>query len=236
MLVEKIIKIEGEEVYLAGGIYDDITTIISEIEKQNLCNCHLFFLGNLNIKSTADLDDKFLPLYHILKKYNICSYIIRGSNDEPSIWNNKFECELRDHSLMRFVDERTRLYINDNKGLIVPAVSDDDKPKLPSDIKDFGENRKNVDFVFGHGGPVLADFFKQDLELSEKYLKYGLFKDNFKANQDEYKKILHRYRPKRWYCSHYLIDKQTKFVWDNWSDDGIISLKMLAPCSLLRIA
>jgi hypothetical protein len=67
-------------------------------------------------------------------------------------------------------------------------------------------------------------------------LKDGFLVQDLDNEQKQLRGILRRYRPKRWYCGHYHFEKDTKFVWDNWSDDGVIHLKIVPKQKIMRIA
>lgn len=213
-------KIDDGKVYLIGDILGDNNVIIQKLEEIDLEGSNLIFLGNA-------LSNNEEILLDYLNSKNIDVYFIRGNQvDNISKLNN-----------FHYISEPCEIDIFGNKGLIIPnLIGHDDEPVMPWDFIDYGENRKKVDFVIGHGGPVLADFFKTGKEYHQEYLKYGMFTDERKHEQDVYRKILCRYRPRRWYCAHYQMSHQSKFVWDNWSDDGIISLRILDKCEISRIA
>lgn len=207
-------------VYLIGDILDDTKNVISKLNEIELEGSTLIFLGNSLVENSEEL------INYLVEK-NIVSYFIRGNCPDAFTKKNNFH----------YITEPCEIDIFGNKGLIIPnLIGHDDEPVLPWDYTDYGENRKRVDFVIGHGGPVLADFFKTDKKYHQDYLKHGMFTDERKHEQNVYRKILQRYRPRRWYCGHYQMSRQTKFVWDNWSDDGVINLRILDKGEISRIA
>lgn len=149
------------------------------------------------------------------------------------------------------IDSNTRITINGNVGIIISGAvtinradltegvnywPEHDKIDLPSDYIDFGEGLKNIDFVIGHTGPVHSDIFKEQQTGCERYLKDGFLVQDLDNEQKLLRGVLRRYRPKRWYCGHYHFEKDTKFVWDNWTDDGVIHLKIVPKQKIMRIA
>ena len=207
-------------VYLIGDILDDTKNVISKLNEIDLEGSNLIFLGNALVENSKELCD-------YLSGKNINAYFIRGNQTDNFLKNENFY----------YISEPCEIDIFGNKGLIIPnLIGHDDEPTVPWDFIDYGENRKKVDFIIGHGGPVLADFFKTDKQYHQDYLKLGMFTDERKHEQDVYRKILQRYRPRRWYCGHYQMSRQTKFVWDNWSDDGVINLRILDKGEISRIA
>lgn len=207
-------------VYLIGDILDDTKNVISKLDEIELEGSTLIFLGNSLVENSEEL-------YDYLSKKNIDVYFIRGNQTDNFLKKENFY----------YISEPCELDIFGNKGLIIPnLIGHDNEPIMPWDFIDYGENRKKVDFIIGHGGPMLADFFKTDKQYHRDYLKLGMFTDERKHEQDVYRKILQRYRPRRWYCGHYQMSRQTKFVWDNWSDDGVINLRILDKGEISRIA
>lgn len=205
---------------LSGDILDDTKVVISKLNEIDLEGSNLIFLGNALVENSEELND-------YLSGKNINVYFIRGNQTDNFIKKENFY----------YISEPCEIDIFGNKGLIIPnLIGHDDEPIVPWDFIDYGENRKKVDFIIGHGGPVLADFFKTDKQYHQDYLKLGMFTDERKYEQDVYRKILQRYRPRRWYCGHYQMSRQTKFVWDNWSDDGVINLRVLDKGEISRIA
>lgn len=247
-MLPKQLHIENTPVYLVGDIHTDYRNFKVELEESNLHNCILFFLGDMNFRDYETSINQFKKLDAELYERNIQSYIIRGNHDNPYLWNDK--SFWNNFKSFKPVNCDTRLNINGNIGIIIDGAvtlnrelldegvnywPEYDKPGIPWDFVDYGENLKRVDFVLGHGGPVLDDFFKQKTGC-EKFLKDGLLCEDLKREQKIYRQILQRYRPKRWYCGHYHMSKDTKFVWDNWSDDGVIHLKIVDKHKILRIA
>lgn len=205
---------------LSGDILDDTKAVISKLNEIDLEGSNLIFLGNALVENSEELSD-------YLSEKDINVYFIRGSQPDNFEKRENFY----------YISEPCEIDIFGNKGLIIPnLIGHDDVPVVPWDFIDYGENRKKVDFIIGHGGPVLADFFKTDKKYHQDYLKHGMFTDERKYEQNLYRKILQRYRPRRWYCGHYHMSRQTKFVWDNWSDDGVINLRILDKGEISRIA
>lgn len=199
---------------------DDTKAVISKLNEIDLEGSNLIFLGNALVENSEELCD-------YLSEKNINVYFIRGNQTDNFLKKENFY----------YISEPCEIDIFGNKGLIIPnLIGHDDEPIVPWDFIDYGENRKKVDFIIGHGGPMLADFFKTDKQYHQDYLKLGMFTDERKHEQDVYRKILQRYRPRRWYCGHYQMSRQTKFVWDNWSDDGVINLRILDKGEISRIA
>lgn len=242
------ITIENKPVYLIGDIHGDYNFLLSKIEELNLYNCIFFFLGDMGFNNFQAASNNFIKLDNKLFTRKIESYIIRGDNDDPELWQNANFW--KQFVSFKPVNSNTRVSINDNIGIIIEGATTLDKsnlienkdywlnaniPVTPYDIQDFGENLKKIDFVIGHGGPILTEFLKQTKNY-EEYLKDTPLQKKLEAEQRIYKQILRRYRPKRWYCGHYHLDVDTKFVWDNWSDDGVIHLKIINKHTILRIA
>lgn len=241
----KYISIQMSPVYVIGDLFDEVDTFLAKIQEMNLRDCSIFFVGNMNFVDDELSHNNFSYLDDELYQRNIFSYVIRGNLDNPHLWNESdFWKGFRS---LRPVDSSTRLNINGNIGIVIAGSStlirdenmqiwpEYDKPCFPPDFEDFGESLKNVDFVIGHGGPILSDFFKNQKGY-EVYLKDGFLNPILNAEQKIYRQILRRYRPKRWYCGHYCMSNHTKFVWDNWSDDGTIDLKIINKSEILRIA
>lgn len=241
----KYISIQTSPVYLVGDLLGETEEFVEKIRKMNLRDCSLFFVGNMNFVDDELANDAFSYLDEELFQRNIFSYVIRGNLDNPHLWNDSDFW--RGFRSFRAVGSSTRLNINGNIGIVIDGAStliqdkdtkiwpEFDKPSYPFDFEDFGESLKNVDFVIGHGGPVLSDFFRLQKGY-EIYMKDGFLNPKLGEEQRIYRQILRRYRPKRWYCGHYQISKHTKFVWDNWSDDGTIDLKIINKGEILRIA
>lgn len=243
----KKIEIWDTPVYLVGDLYKKDKLDNDELDLGDLKNCTLFFLGNMVFANKEDAMDKFAKLDQELYERNIISYVIKGDSDNPELWAD--ETKWPSFKSFQAVDSNTRIELNGNRGIIISGAINPKavdvkgeiehfrhKVDMPPDIVDYGENLKKIDFVIGHSGPVLSDFFKDRPELQKLYLDKGFFKEVYANEQKEFRAILKRYRPNRWYCGHYNISKDTKFVWDNWSDDGAIHLKILKKNEIMRIA
>ena len=241
----KYIQIEASPVYIVGDLHDKPSSLIDKVKELNLHNCNIFFVGDMNFVEAEASIQLFSELDKELFEREINSYVIRGDLDNPHLWNNLDFW--KNFQSFKPVDSSTRLKINGNIGIIIDGAStllsknetkiwpDCNKPSLPFDYVDLGESLKNIDFVIGHGGPILSDFFKFQKGY-ENYLKEGLLHPDLAEEQKIYRQLLQRYRPKRWYCGHYHISKQTKYVWDNWSNDGVINIKIINEGEILRIA
>lgn len=214
--------IDEGKVYLVGDIFDKADLTINNLKEIDLENASVIFLGNALINEV-----NFSKFANFADSRSVELYFLKGFQD------NYFNC----HPHMHFIDKSCEIDIFGNKGMFIPNLAGhEDEPMIPDDFIDYGENRKKIDFIIGCGGPVLADFFKTDEEFHKNYLKHGIFTEKHKEEQSVYRKILQRYRPRRWYCGHYRMSRQTKFVWDNWSDDGVINLRILNVGEISRIA
>jgi len=246
--IPRYISIDNIPVYLVGDIHNNHKDFTESLVSEGLSNCVFIFLGDMPFENAGNAYQQFRELDDELAKRNICSFIIRGNLDNPHLWNDKSFWS----GFISFkpVNSNTRFNINGNIGIVIDgAVTFDkeslveninywpeyDSPSLPYDFKDYGENLKNVDFIIGHSGPILNDFLKEHPGV-EKFLENGFLKENLANEQKIYRQILKRYRPKRWYCGHYHFEKNMKFVWDNWSDDGVIHLKIVPKQKIMRIA
>lgn len=250
--------IRNTPVYLVGDIHTDYKAFKDNLDAMKLRDCILIFTGDMDFKNAADAYNQFKKLDNELAELKISSFVIRGNHDNPILWDNTSE---EYHELWsKFksftpIGSHTELNINGNIGAIVPgAVSlnrslltegknywkDGDFPEAPYDMENFGENRTRVDFIIGHSGPIYDSFLK---EAGGEYDKYSKFfsedkelQDDLKKEQDYFKQILRRFRPRRWYCGHYHVAKSVKYVWDNWSDDGVIALRTINKHEIVRIA
>ena len=248
MPIIKHLSIIDTPIYLVGNLLGNYEQFKENLVKLDIVNACIIFLGDLSFNNSENFYNHLENIDKELSSRNIDAYIVRGNRDNPFLWKNKtFWSKF---FRLRPIDSTTKLDFNGNIGIVIEGATtidrnslingvdywlDYDKPIYPPDFIDYGENRKKVDFVIGHGGPVLSDFFK-DKDDKEKYLKHGFFVENLAEEQKIYRQILQRYRPKRWYCGHYNIDLHTKFVWDNWSDDGVIDLRVINKQKIERIA
>lgn len=259
MLINNI-KIDNEPLYLIGDLHTNYKAFKEQIENnKSLKDCTFIFLGDMDFRDEETAYNQFKKLDKMLYDRNINSYVIRGNHDNPKLW----ESEMFDLGVgnnlpfwnkffsFRPIGSHTRISINGNVGIALSgAVTINradlkeginywpkyDKVELPPDFIDYGEGLKNIDFVIGHTGPVHNDIFKEQKTGCEKYLQDGFLVQDLDDEQKLLRSILRRYRPKRWYCGHYHFEKDTKFVWDNWSDDGVIHLKIVPKHGILRIA
>ena len=240
----RYIQIEASPVYIVGDLHNKVALFIDKVKELDLRNCSIFFVGDMSFADKETAVSCFSSLDKELFEREISSYIIRGDLDNPYLWNDSNFWE--NFQSFKPVNSSTRLKINGNIGIIIDSAStlldnktktwqDYNKPSLPFDYVDLGESLKNVDFVIGHGGPVLSDFFKFQKGY-EAYLKEGILHPDLAEEQKIYRQLLHRYRPRRWYCGHYHISKHTKYVWDNWSNDGVIDIKIINEGEILQIA
>lgn len=255
MLTENI-KIDNESVYLIGDLHTNYKEFKEQFESdKTLKDCTFIFLGDMDFRDEESAYNQFKKLDKMLHERNITSYIIRGNHDNPKLWESDFMTEdtafWNKFLSFRPIGSHTRITINNNVGIIVSGAvtinradlkeginywPEHDKVELPPDFIDYGEGLKNIDFVIGHTGPVHNDIFKEQQMGCERYLKDGFLVKDLENEQKLLRGILKRYRPKRWYCGHYHFEKDTKFVWDNWSDDGTIHLKIVPKYGILRIA
>lgn len=252
------ITIVNTPVYLVGDIHTNYKDFHSQLEEINIKDSIFIFIGDMDFKNVNDSYNQFKTLDAELNNRNIISYVIRGNHDNPIFWDrtsNEFH-ELWDKfKSFKPIDSKTELSINGNIGAIVPgAISLNrslleegknywkagDFPEAPYDMENFGENRNKVDFIIGHSGPIYDKFLREDGNNHDNYLRFFIedkeLSDDLKKEQDYFRAILRRYRPRRWYCGHYHISKNVKFVWDNWSDDGIINLRTVNKQEIIRIA
>ena len=254
-MLTKYIDIQHTPVYLVGDLHTNYKEFKEHLEAdKSLKDCTFIFLGDMDFRDEEIAYNQFKALDKMLSERNIGSYVIRGNHDNPKFWEDEnpenIEFWNRFQSF-RPIGSRTRININNNVGIIIsgavsinradltPGVNywpEYDKVELPPDFVDYGESLKNVDFIIGHTGPVHKDIFKEQQTGCEKYLKDGFLVNDLENEQKQLRAILKRYRPKRWYCGHYHFEKDTKFVWDNWSDDGAIHLKIVPKQGILRIA
>lgn len=250
--------IRNTPVYLVGDIHNDYKSFREAFITMQLKDCIFIFVGDMDFKNAADAYQCFNELDEELAGLNISSFVIRGNHDNPILWDNT---STEYHELWsKFksftpIGSHTEMNINGNIGAIVPgAISLNrslltegenywkvgDFPEAPYDMENFGENRTHVDFIIGHSGPIYSSFLKEAGGEYDKYSKVfskdEALQDDLKKEQDYFRAILRRYRPRRWYCGHYHISKNVKFVWDNWSDDGIINLRTINKQEIVRIA
>jgi hypothetical protein len=255
--IEQVL-VRNTPVYLAGDIHDNYATFENNLEKLDLRNCIIIFVGDMDFKDAESAFNRFQLLDKELAKRNITSFVIRGNHDNPVLWdkNSQDYIELwREFKSFTPIGPHTELNINGNIGAVVSgAVSlnrslleegknywkEGDFPEAPYDMENFGENRTHVDFIIGHSGPIYDTFLK---EAGGEYEKYSHFfkedkelQDDLKREQDYFKQILRRFRPRRWYCGHYHVSKSVKYVWDNWTDDGVINLRTVGKQEIIRIA
>ena len=254
------IKIDNEPLYLIGDLHTNYKGFKEQFERdKSLKDCTFIFLGDMNFRDEETAYNQFKKLDKMLYDRNINSYVIRGNHDNPELWDSKmFDLGVGDNLpfwnkffSFRPIGSHTRISINGNIGIAISGAvtinradlkeginywPKHDKVELPPDFIDYGEGLKNIDFVIGHTGPVYSDIFKEQQTGCEKYLKDGFLVNDLENEQKRLRAILRRYRPKRWYCGHYHFKKDTKFVWDNWSDDGVIHLKIVPKHGILRIA
>ena len=258
MLINNI-KIDNVPVYLIGDLHTNYKSFKEQFENdKSLKDCTFIFLGDMDFRDEETAYNQFKKLDKMLYDRNINSYVIRGNHDNPKLWgSDAFDCTFNDirfwNKFLSFrpIGSHTRITINGNIGIALSGAvtinradlkeginywSEHDKIELPPDFIDYGEGLKNIDFVIGHTGPVHNDIFKEQKTGCEKYLKDGFLVQDLDEEQKLLRGILKRYRPKRWYCGHYHFEKDTKFVWDNWSDDGIIHLKIVPKHGIMRIA
>lgn len=251
-MVIKYIDIQYTPVYLVGDLHTNYKEFKERLEAdKSLKDCTFIFLGDMDFRDEETAYNQFKALDKILSERNISSYVIRGNHDNPKLWVHEDIGFWNRFQSFRPIGSHTRININNNVGIIIsgavsinradltPGVNywpEYDKVELPPDFVDYGESLKNVDFIIGHTGPVHKDIFKEQQTGCEKYLKDGFLVNDLENEQKQLRAILKRYRPKRWYCGHYHFEKDTKFVWDNWSDDGAIHLKIVPKQGILRIA
>lgn len=253
-MVIKYIDIQNTSVYLVGDLHTNYKEFKERLEAdKSLKDCIFIFLGDMDFRDEETAYNQFKKLDKQLTERNIKSYVIRGNHDNPNLWcSHEKASDLWDRfTSFKPIDSNTRITINGNVGIIISGAvtinradltegvnywSEYDKVDLPPDFVDYGESLKNIDFIIGHTGPVHKDIFKDQQTGCEKYLKDGLLVNDLENEQKQLRAILTRYRPKRWYCGHYHFEKDTKFVWDNWSDDGAIHLKIVPKQGILRIA
>ena len=253
-MVIKHIDIQCTPVYLVGDLHTNYKEFKERLEAdKSLKDCIFIFLGDMDFRDEETAYNQFKKLDKQLTERNIASYVIRGNHDNPSLWcSHEKASDLWDRfTSFKPIDSSTRISINGNVGIALSGAvtlnradltegvnywPEYDKVDLPPDFVDYGESLKNVDFIIGHTGPVHKDIFKGQQTGCEKYLKDGLLVNDLENEQKQLRAILTRYRPKRWYCGHYHFEKDTKFVWDNWSDDGAIHLKIVPKQGILRIA
>ena len=247
----KYIDIQHSPVYLIGDLHTNYKQFKEQFENdKSLRDCIFIFLGDMDFRDEETAYNQFKKLDKQLTERNIKSYVIRGNHDNPNLWSSQTDLWLKFTSF-KPIDSNTRININGNIGIIISGAvtinradltegvnywSEYDKIDLPSDYIDFGEGLKNIDFVIGHTGPVHSDIFKEQQTGCERYLKDGFLVQDLDNEQKLLRGVLRRYRPKRWYCGHYHFEKDTKFVWDNWTDDGLIHLKIVPKQKIMRIA
>ena len=247
----KYIDIQHSPVYLIGDLHTNYKQFKEQFENdKSLKDCIFIFLGDMDFRDEETAYNQFKKLDKQLTERNIKSYVIRGNHDNPNLWSSQTDLWLKFTSF-KPIDSNTRITINGNVGIIISGAvtinradlseganywSEHDKIDLPSDYIDFGEGLKNIDFVIGHTGPVHSDIFKEQQTGCERYLKDGFLVQDLDNEQKLLRGVLRRYRPKRWCCGHYHFEKDTKFVWDNWSDDGVIHLKIIPKQKIMRIA
>lgn len=254
------IKIDNEPLYLIGDLHTNYKAFKEQLEdNKSLKDCTFIFLGDMDFRDEETAFNQFKKLDKMLYERNINSYVIRGNHDNPKLWESEmFDPGVGDNLpfwnkffSFRPIGSHTRISINGNVGIALSgAVTINradlkeginywpkyDKVELPPDFIDYGEGLKNIDFVIGHTGPIHNDIFKEQKTGCEKYLQNGFLVQDLDDEQKILRSILRRYRPKRWYCGHYHFEKDTKFVWDNWSDDGVIHLKIVPKHGIMRIA
>jgi predicted phosphodiesterase len=254
MIAIKNIKIDNTPVYLIGDLHTNYKQFKEQFENdETLRDCIFIFLGDMDFRSVDTAYSQFKKLDKQLTDRNIESYVIRGNHDNPSLWCSREKVLDLWPRFTSFkpIDSNTRITINGNVGIIISGAvtinradlkegvnywPEYDKIDLPPDFIDYGEGLKNIDFVIGHTGPVHSDIFKEQQTGCERYLKDGFLVQDLYNEQKLLRGILRRYRPKRWYCGHYHFEKDTKFVWDNWTDDGVIHLKIVPKQKIMRIA
>ena len=254
MKVIKNINIDNTSVYLIGDLHTNYKQFKEQFENdKSLRDCIFIFLGDMDFRNEETAYNQFKKLDKQLTERNIKSYVIRGNHDNPSLWcsHEKASDLWLKFTSFKPIDSNTRITINGNVGIIISGAvtinradltegvnywPEHDKIDLPSDYIDFGEGLKNIDFVIGHTGPVHSDIFKEQQTGCERYLKDGFLVQDLDNEQKLLRGVLRRYRPKRWYCGHYHFEKDTKFVWDNWTDDGVIHLKIVPKQKIMRIA
>ena len=248
----KYIDIQHTPVYLVGDLHTNYKEFKERLEAdKSFKDCTFIFIGDMDFRDEETAYNQFKTLDKMLSERNISSYVIRGNHDNPKLWEDENIEFWNRFQSFRPIGSYTRININNNVGIIIsgavsinradltPGVNywpEYDKVELPPDFVDYGESLKNVDFIIGHTGPVHKDIFKEQQTGCEKYLKDGFLVNDLENEQKQLRAILKRYRPKRWYCGHYHFEKDTKFVWDNWSDDGAIHLKIVPKQGVLRIA
>ena len=251
MIAIKNIKIDNTPVYLIGDLHTNYKQFKEQFENdETLRDCIFIFLGDMDFRDEETAYNQFKKLDKQLTERNIKSYVIRGNHDNPNLWSSQTDLWLKFTSF-KPINSNTRITINGNVGIIISGAvtinradltegvnywSEHDKIDLPPDYIDFGEGLKNIDFVIGHTGQVHSDIFKEQQTGCERYLKDGFLVQDLDNEQKLLRGVLRRYRPKRWYCGHYHFEKDTKFVWDNWTDDGVIHLKIVPKQKIMRIA
>lgn len=255
----KNLEINNTPVYLVGDLHTNYKQFKEQFESDlSLRDCIFIFLGDMDFRNEETAYNQFKKLDNLLAERNIDSYVIRGNHDNPKFWNPD-ECSINIEDVglwgkfksFKPIGSYTRININGNVGIIISGAvtlnradlteginywSEYDKVDMPPDFIDYGEGLKNIDFVIGHTGPVYSDIFKEQQTGCERYLKDGFLVNDLENEQKQLRSILKRYRPKRWYCGHYHFEKDTKYVWDNWSDDGVIHLKIVPKQKIMRIA
>jgi predicted phosphodiesterase len=255
----KHIKIDNTPVYLIGDLHTNYKQFKEQFENdESLKNCIFIFLGDMDFRDEEIAYNQFKKLDNILAERNIDSYVIRGNHDNPKFWNpDELATSSNDMLLwskfksFKPIGSHTRITINGNVGIIISGAvtlnradltsgvnywPEYDKIDLPPDFIDYGEGLKNIDFIIGHTGPIYSDIFKEQKTGCERYLKDGFLVNDLENEQKQLREILKRYRPKRWYCGHYHFEKDIKYVWDNWTDDGVIYLKIVPKQKIIRIA
>ena len=250
----KNINIDNTPVYLIGDLHTNYKQFKEQFEAdESLRDCIFIFLGDMDFRNEETAFNQFKKLDKQLTERKITSYVIRGNHDNPEFWD---ATETESTFWSRFssfkpIGSHTRITINGNKGITISGAvslnrseltegvnywSEYDKVDLPPDFIDYGEGLKDIDFVIGHTGPVYSDIFKEQKTGCEKYLKDGFLVNDLENEQKVLRDILKRYHPKRWYCGHYHFEKDIKYVWDNWSDNGVIHLKIVPKHGIMRIA
>ena len=251
MIAIKNINIDNTPVYLVGDLHTNYKQFKEQfVNDESLRDCIFIFLGDMDFRDEEIAYNQFKKLDKQLTDRNIVSYVIRGNHDNPNLWTSQTNLWFSFTSF-KPIDSNTRITINGNVGIIISGAvtinrtvltegvnywPDYDKVDLPPDFIDYGEGLKNIDFIIGHTGPVHNDIFKEQQTGCEHYLKDGFLVNDLENEQKQLRSILKRYRPKRWYCGHYHFEKDTKYVWDNWSDDGVIHLKIVPKQKIMRIA
>lgn len=246
----KYLNFQNTPIYLIGDLHSKYADFYKLVDSDyTLKDCVFIFLGDFGICEYKPTHEQ-IELDSLLTRRNIDGYVIRGEQDNPELWlNSPAQVSFwKNFYALKPIGSNTRININENIGLIISGALTElaEKPAnessyteidMPSDLVDYGECLKNVDFIIGHCGPVYSDIFKNSSnDEHEKCLAYGLLSDKFEDEQKQIRSILKRYNPKRWYCGHYHMNKDIKFVWDNWSDDGIIALKIVDKLQIYRIA